>query len=114
MKYLSTESTDVSLSDRMLSNYSVNITGSIDFDLKAMALKKKNRCPSCGQFDWSRQRLYLIKTVFDMNTWDGSDLCRIDSFPGFIVCTEKVKGVIEKYRFKGSELRAEDRIFGIS
>lgn len=43
--------------------YSVNITGAIDFDLKAMALKKKNRCPSCGQFDWSRQRLYLIKTV---------------------------------------------------
>ena len=94
--------------------YSVNITGSIDFDLKAMALKKKNRCPSCGQFDWSRQRLYLIKTVFDMNTWDGSDLCRIDSFPGHIVCTEKVKGVIEKYRFAGAELRTEDRIFCIS
>lgn len=38
----------------------------------------------------------------------------MDSFPGHIVCTEKVKGVIGKYRFKGSELRAGDRIFGIS
>ncbi len=96
-----------------VSYYSANITGSIDFDLKAMALKRKNRCSYCNQFDWSRQRLAIIKTVFDMDTWDKSDLCRITSFPGHIVCTEKVKDIVEEYQFSGVVFQREDSIFRI-
>lgn len=77
-----------------VSYYLLNITGSIDFNLKAMGLKRKNRCSCCDQFDWSRQRLSIIKTVFDMNTWDKSDLCRINSFPGHVVCSEKSKTLL--------------------
>lgn len=91
--------------------YLLNINGSIDFDLKAMSLKKKNVCAACGQFDWSRQRLSIIKTVFDMDTWDKSDLCRIASFPGYVVCSEKVKNIIEKFGFNGVTFQAEDSIF---
>lgn len=93
------------------SYYLLNINGSIDFDLKAMSLKKKNVCVACGQFDWSRQRLSIIKTVFDMDTWDKSDLCRIESFPGYVVCSEKVKKIIEKFGFNGVTFQAEDSIF---
>lgn len=45
--------------------YSLNIFGTVDFNLKAMALKRKHLCVSCGQFEWSRQRLYLIDAVLD-------------------------------------------------
>lgn len=96
-----------------VSYYSLNITGSIDFNLKAMALKRKNRCSYCNQFDWSRQRLAIIKTVFDMDTWDKSDLCRITSFPGHVVCTEKVKDIVEEYQFSGIVFQNEDSIFHI-
>ena len=95
------------------SYYLLNINGSIDFDLKAMSLKKKNVCAACGQFDWSRQRLSIIKTVFDMDAWDKSDLCRIASFPGYVVCSEKVKNIIEKHGFTGVVFQSEDSIFRI-
>lgn len=91
--------------------YMVNITGIVDFDLKAMSLKRKNLCSHCGQFDWNRQRLSIIKTVLDMTTWNGSDLCRIDSFPGIIVCTEKIKRIAEEHQFKGITFLDEDSIF---
>ena len=91
--------------------YLLNITGSIDLDLKAMALKRKHVCPVCKQFDWSRQRLYTIKSVFDMSTWNQSDLCRLASFPGYIVCSEKVKSIVEEYGFSGVSFQNEDRIF---
>lgn len=93
------------------SYYLLNINGSVDFDLKAMSLKRKNLCASCDQFDWSRQRLSIIKTVFNMDTWDNSDLCRIASFPGYVVCSEKVKNIIEKNGFTGVVFQSEDSIF---
>ena len=93
------------------SYYLLNIKGSIDFDLKAMSLKKKNLCASCDQFDWSRQRLSIIKTVFNMDTWDNSDLCRISSFPGYIVCSDKVKSIVENNGFAGVVFQSEDSIF---
>lgn len=93
--------------------YLLNINGSIDFDLKAMSLKKKNVCAACGQFDWSRQRLSIIKTVFDMDTWDKSDLCRIASFPGYVVCSDKVNSIVEENGFAGVVFQSEDSIFRI-
>lgn len=95
------------------SYYLLNINGGIDFDLKAMSLKKKNVCANCGQFDWSRQRLSIIKTVFNMETWDKSDLCRIVSFPGYIVCSNKVKSIVEENGFAGVVFQSEDSIFRI-
>ncbi len=94
--------------------FSVNITGSIDFDLKAMSLRRKNLCSLCGQFDWNIQRLYIIKTVLDMESWDQSDLCRIASFPGHIVCSDKVKDIISEHKLKGVLFREEDRLFQIN
>ncbi len=91
----------------------LNITGKIDLNLKAMSLKKKNFCSLCEQFDWSRQRLNIIKTVFDMDTWNECDLCRITSFPGFVVCSEKLKSVIEEHNFSGVIFQNEDCIFQI-
>ena len=91
--------------------YLLEINGCIDFNLKAMSLKKKNLCASCGQFEWSRQRLSIIKTVFNMDAWDKSDLCRIASFMGYVVCSDKVKSIIEENGFKGAVLQSEDRIF---
>ena len=91
----------------------LDVVGRVDFDLKTMGLKRKNICPFCEQFDWSRQRLSIIKTVLDMNTWDKSDLCRISSFPGFVVCSEKLKSIIDDYSFSGVVFQNEDRIFQI-
>ena len=93
--------------------YSLNIFGTVDFNLKAMALKRKHLCVSCGQFEWSRQRLYLIDAVLDANTWDGSDLCRIVSFPGHVVCTEKIKAAAEEYQLTGFIFQNEADIFKV-
>lgn len=91
--------------------YMLNITGEIDFDLKAMALRKKHLCPLCGEFEWSRQRLGTIDSVFDMSTWNGSDLCRIKSFPGYIVVSEKFKCIVEQNKFIGIIFNQENSIF---
>lgn len=93
--------------------FSLSITGTIDFDLKAMTLKRKRYCPSCEQFEWNIQRLYTLKPVFDMNTWDKSDLCRIASFPGFIVCSEKLKNLIEEHALTGVRCLSKENIFQI-
>ena len=93
--------------------YMINITGSIDLDLKAMSLKKKNVCPMCGSFKWSRQRLYTIDSVFDMSTWDGSDICRIKSFPGYIMISDRLKEIFEKHKFTGASFKKENKIFKI-
>ena len=91
--------------------YIINITGSIDLNLKAMALKRKHVCPECGSFDWSRQRLYIFDSVFDMNTWDGSDICRIKSFPGYVMISDKLKEIFEAHKFTGATYKKESDIF---
>ena len=91
--------------------YMINITGSIDLDLKAMHLKKKNVCPHCGSFKWSRQRLYLFDSVLDKSTWDGSDICRIKSFQGHIMISDRLKGILEAHKFTGASFKNENEIF---
>lgn len=94
--------------------YMINITGIIDLDLKAMALKRKNVCPICGNFKWSRQRLYTIDSVFDMSTWDGSDICRIQSFPGHIMISDRLKKIFEEHEFTGASFKKHNEIFKIT
>ena len=99
------------LSKQECSYYSLNITGNIDLNLKSMSLKRKHYCPRCDQFDWNIQRLHILKSSFDMDTWDGSDLCRVASFPRHIICSKKIKSIIEEYKFKGVYCLEEDSIF---
>ena len=93
--------------------YMINITGSIDLDLKSMSLKRKNVCPLCGSFKWSRQRLYTSDSIFDMSTWDGSDICRVQSFPGHIMISDRLKEIFEKHKFTGASFKKQNEIFKI-
>ena len=80
------------------------IIGRVELDLPAMKLKKKNLCPACGRFAWSRERLYTIPAALDMDTWSGHDLCRVGDFPAMTVCSERVVEVIRKHKLTGAEL----------
>lgn len=96
-----------------VSYYSINIIGEIDLDLKFMNLKKKKLCNLCGQFDWNRQRLSILDAKLDYDTWDKSDLCRLSSFPGYIVSSDKVAELIKYHNLTGVYLQAEKDIFRI-
>lgn len=76
--------------------YWTDVVGTIDLDFSAMSnLRKKKFCGECGQFEWSHHR--LIPLVLDEKTWDRSEMCLIQSLPGYVVCTERVKSVVQKY-----------------
>jgi len=77
----------------------VTVSGKIELDLESMCLKKKRLCPSCGSFDWNRQR--MPKLCVDEGTWDGSSLCRAASIPGYLICTEELVALVKQYRLKG-------------
>lgn len=91
--------------------FMLSINGTIDFNLKAMTLKKKRLCLSCNQYDWNIQRLSMLKTVLNIDTWDGTDLCRINSFPGFIVCSDRLKNLVEEHKLTGLRFSDENSIF---
>ena len=93
--------------------YSLNVTGQVDFDLKAMHLKKKHLCKSCGNFDWSIQRLSIVDAKLDLNTWDQSDLCRVSSLPGSLVCSEKTADLIHQNKLSGVYIQDEKDMFRI-
>ena len=80
------------------------IIGRVELDLFAMKLKKKNLCPACGRFTWSRERLYTIPAALDMDTWSGHDFCRVGDFPAMFVCNERVAEVIRKHKLTGVEM----------
>lgn len=82
--------------------YSLEIDGRIDYCLQAMFLKKKKVCQVCGQFEWNRERRPTV--VVSESTWNGSDLCRISSVPGFSICTQKLYDVIKANKLTGFEL----------
>ena len=75
------------------------ISGRIELDLPKMCLKKKKLCSVCGSFEWNRQRMYPL--FLDESAWDGSDLCRVDSIPGYVVCTARVVELVKKQKLKG-------------
>lgn len=83
--------------------YSLNITGRIDFDFAAMHLKKKRICPQCGQFDWNRFRIEPI--IVDHTTWDGYDLCLLNSIRGIRICSENLKKLVQEHLLTGFSFR---------
>ena len=85
--------------------FRIPVIGRVELDLPAMKLKKKNLCPACGQFSWSRERLYTIPAALDMDTWSGHDLCRVEDFPAMTVCSEWVAEVIRKHKLTGAEIK---------
>lgn len=97
VNYVSSKRKDNSIIIQHPKYYNLNITGKVDLALAEMHLKKKRLCPQCGQFDWSRMRFGT--TILDETTWDGSDLCFLDSIPGFKLCSEKVKELIQQHKF---------------
>ena len=82
----------------------VRICGRIDLDLPKMGLKKKKLCRVCGGFEWNRQRLSPL--LLDASAWDGNDLCRVDSIPGYVICTDNVVALVKKQKLKGFSFRA--------
>ena len=80
------------------------VRGRIELDLSKMGLKKKKLCRVCGGFEWNRQRLSPL--LLDASTWDGSDLCRVDSIPGYVICTDRVVALVKKQKLKGFSFRA--------
>ena len=81
--------------------YLAHIQGKIEIDFKAMKLKKKRYCPVCGRFQWNRQRLEPI--FLDLNSWDKSDVCVIDSMPGRIALSKYVFDVVKENELCGFE-----------
>lgn len=79
--------------------FSVKLSGSIDFNYPAMFLKKKKYCPSCGKYELNRQRLYPF--IVDRNTWDGSDMCSLITFPAFVICTDKIVQLVKSNKLTG-------------
>ena len=75
------------------------LDGTIELDLEKMCLKKKRLCSSCGGFDWNRQRLHPL--YVDEKSWNGRDLCRVASIPGYIVCTKRVVELVRKQKLRG-------------
>ena len=75
------------------------ISGTIDLDFKKMGLKKKRQCTSCGSFEWNRQRMYPL--YVNEETWDGSDICRVSSIPGYIICTDRVASLVKDQKLSG-------------
>lgn len=86
--------------------FAMEIMGSIDLHFLEMRLKKKKLCHRCGQFQWNRQRIEPI--VLSRDSWDGSDLCRVKSLPGFVVCSDRFAETVRKNKLRGfclTELR---------
>ena len=79
--------------------YALDISGKVDLDFAKMCLKKKRKCASCGQFDWNRQR--LSPKYLDQSTWDGSDLCALVTFPGYKLCSERMKDLVVEHKLTG-------------
>ena len=85
----------------------VRITGRIDLDHKKMSLKKKKVCKTCGGFEWNRQRMYPL--CMDAGSWDGSDICRNESIPGYIIFSKAAADLVKKYKLKGFSFEPLDR-----
>lgn len=82
--------------------YRLKIYGKVDLNLAAMHLKKKRKCNVCSQFEWNRTRIY--PRIIDMDTWDGSDICLLDSIPGLKLCSEKIVHIVETNHLTGFSL----------
>lgn len=62
--------------------------------------KSLPRCPGCNLLKLNS----MIKTAFNINNWDGSDIFTHDYTTGMI-CTEKVKKIIDNGNLKNFDLK---------
>ena len=89
--------------------YFLTVTGTISLDYNAMHYRKKNVCPECGSFRWSRQK--VGESVLDHSTWSQSDFCKLVDYPNLFLCTQKVVDAIRSNNLKGFTMRMESEIF---
>ena len=89
--------------------YYLFVKGTISLDLKAMHYRKKNVCPACGSYTWSRQK--IGDAALDYASWDQSDICKLTDYPNTFICTQKVIDVIKKNNLKGFYKNTEQDIF---
>lgn len=85
------------------------VTGNIALDYTTMHYRKKNMCPECGQYTWSRQR--IGESALDLSTWDQSDLCKLTDYPNVYICTQRVVDVVKQNNLKGFSIASEKDIF---
>lgn len=62
---------------------------------------KLQRCPICNSLN---SKYMGVKTAFNIDNWDGSDIFTHTHATG-MMCTEKVKDIIEKNKLKNFDLR---------
>lgn len=91
--------------------HQASVIGTVELDLLAMHLKRKHMCSTCGQFEWSRQRIYTVPAALDMDTWSGHDLCRVGDFPAMTVCSERAVEVIRKHKLTGAQIKPIEEMF---
>ena len=89
--------------------YFLTVTGSVSLDYDAMRYRKKNVCPDCGSFRWSRQKIGV--SALDYTTWDGADFCKLVDYPNIFLCTNKAVDVIKANKLKGFTVRMDFEIF---
>lgn len=89
--------------------YYLTVTGSVSLDYRAMHYRKKNVCPDCGSFHWSRQKIGV--SALDYASWDGSDFCKLVDYPNIFMCSPKVVDVIRAKKLKGFTMRMDAEIF---
>ena len=89
--------------------YYLSVKGTVSLDYGAMHYRKKNVCPACGGFHWSRQKVGV--SVLDEASWDQCDLCKLADYPNIVLCTQKVIDVIRANSLKGFTKRADTEIF---
>lgn len=85
----------------------IEITGSNEFDLKAMGIKIVSQCNSCGAVTYNKNTWEFGKAIVKKGAWDGSDLFAFKYF-GSSSCTQKLLEVIynnrlTNFRFKKIE-----------
>ena len=89
--------------------YRLSVAGSIDLDYAQMHLKRKNRCQLCGQYSLSRQKLGT--SYLDVTSWSGHDLCRLETFPAMVICSQKVIDVIKSDGLTGASMLDQQHNF---
>ena len=99
--------------DQLLSSmpqyHYIYIKGKISLDYQKMHYRKKNICNECGEYTWSR--IKIGESVIDYSTWDKSDLCKLEDYPNYFLCTQRVIDVIKKYKLKGFAKVSERDLF---
>ncbi len=101
--------TDSECSTKAPQYYYLYVDGSISLDHNAMHYKKKNFCPECGSYNWSRQK--IGESILDSSSWNQFDICKLVDYPNIFICTQKVIDVIKKYNLKGFTKSSESDIF---